>query len=265
MCAARRVPERPPQRPSPGRLVRALLLAAALVAASPAFPADRETVQREADARQKLYIRRALNEDAGLAPHTAEVWVEVRGTTAVLSGRLPSAVLKQRALYLAGQVKGIAEVRGDELQVVSPDGVPDLPSPFVEGVPPRGTLAGDGKDGHAMREPKKTDVPDTGPGSVTLLEPTHGPGPTTTPSAGSLIEFLPPRPLSEPTDLPSAVEALRRKEERFRRLKAEVRQKTVYLSGSVSRWDDANDLAGAVRRLAGVEAVILDNIRVDRR
>jgi osmotically-inducible protein OsmY len=245
-------------------LVRALLLAAALVAIPPAFSADPETQQREADARQKLYVRRALNEDPGLAPHTAELWVEVRGTTAVLSGRLPSTMLKQRAVYLAGQVKGIAEVRGDELQVVAPDGVPDLPSPFVEGVPPRGTLAGDGKDGRTTREPKKADVTVAGPGPVTLLAPTPGSSPSTTPSAGSLVEFLPPRPLSAPPDLSSAVEALRRKEERFRRLKAEVRQKTVYLSGTVSRWDDVNDLANAVRRLAGVEAVILDNIRVDR-
>jgi osmotically-inducible protein OsmY len=269
MRAVRRTPDRPPQRPPPGRraavLARALLLALSTFAAVPsAFPADRETEQREADARQKLYVRRALNEDPGLAPHTSEVWVEVRGTTAVLSGKLPSAMLKQRALYLAGQVKGIAEVRGDQLEVIAQDGVPDLPSPFVEGVPPRGTFAGNGKDGHATLEPKKADHPDTGPSPVTLLAPIHVSGPPSPPSAGSLVEFLPPRPLPDQPDLSSAVEALRRKEERFRRLKVEVRQKTVYLSGAVSRWNDATDLAAAVRKLAGVEAVILDHIQVDR-
>jgi osmotically-inducible protein OsmY len=268
MCAARRPPDRPPQRsPAPRArpLARALLLAASVFVAVPAaVPADRQTEQRDADARQTLYVRRALSEDAGLAPHTAELWVEVRGTTAVLSGKLPSAMLKQRAVYLAGQVKGVADVRADELQVVAPGGVADVPSPFVEGVPPRGTLAGN-TDGHATQEPKKADLPEPGPSAappapVTLLAPIPVPAPA--PSSGSVVEILPPRPLPEQTDLASAVEALRRKEQRFGGIKAEVRQRTVYLSGTVSRWGDATDLANSVRRLAGVEAVILDNIRV---
>jgi osmotically-inducible protein OsmY len=266
MCAVRRTLERPPLRPPrAGLLARALLLAiCGLVAIPSAFPGERGTEQRDADARQKLYVRRALNEDAGLAPHTADLWIEVRGTTAVLSGKLPSAMLKQRAVFLAGQVKGIAEVRGDELQVVAPDGVPDLPSPFVEGVPPPGTLAGNGKDGRTTRVPKKAEVPEPEPGRVTLLAPIHVSGPAPTPSPASVIEILPPRPLPEQPDLPAAIEALRQKEGRFRRLKVEVRRKAVYLSGTVSRWDDVNDLAAAVRRIAGVEAVILDNIQVDR-
>ena len=196
----------------------------------------------------------------------SDVWVEVRGTTAILSGKVPSAVLRQRALFLAGQVKGIAEVRGDELQVVAPDGVPDLPSPFIEGVPPHATLAGNYKDGRATEEPKKADLP--GPESprqsVTLLAPIHVSDPPVAPSPKPIVEFLPPRPLPEQPDLPSAVEALRRKEERFSRLKVGVRRKSVYLSGTVAHWDDVTDLANAVRRLPGVEAVILDSVREDR-
>lgn len=265
MRAARRVPDRPPQRPPP--VLRALLLVLALfVTIPPAFPGDREAEQRDADARQKLYVRRALTEDPRLAPHTSDVWVEVRGTTAILSGKVPSAVLKQRALFLAGQVKGIADVRGDELQVVAPDGVADLPSPFIEGVPPRGTLAGNHKDGHATEEPKKADLPEPEPPRqpVTLLAPIHASDPPAASSPGPIVEILPPRPLAEQPDLSSAVEALRRKEERFGRLKVEVRRKTVYLSGTVARWDDVTDLADAVRRLPGVEAVILDSVREDR-
>jgi osmotically-inducible protein OsmY len=266
MRAVRRTPEHPPRQPyRAGLLACALLLVVSgLVAIPSAFPSDRETEQRDADARQTLYVRRALNEDVGLAPHTADLWVQVQGTTAILSGRLPSAMLRQRAIYLTGQVKGIAEVRSDDLQVVIRDGVPDLPSPFIEGVPPRGTLANNSKDGRTTQEPKKTDVPDATPGSVVLLPPIHASGSTPTPHSAPVIEMLPPRPVPEQADLSAAVEALRRKEERFRRLKVEVRRKTVFLSGSVSRWDDVNDLAAAVRRVAGVEAVILDNIHVDR-
>jgi osmotically-inducible protein OsmY len=266
MRAVRRISERPALRLTrAGLLARALLLAVlGLVAIPSAFPGDREREQRDSDARQTLYVRRALNEDTALAPRTADLWVRVQGTTAILSGKLPSAMLKQRAIFLAGQVKGIAEVRGDDLQVVVRDGVPDVPSPFVEGVPPRGTLAGNGKDGRTTQEPKKADVPDAEPGRVTLLPPIHAGGPTPTSRPAPVIEMLPPRPVPEQPDLPSAVEALRRKEERFRRLKADVRQNSVYLSGTVSRWDDVTDLVTAVRRLPDVRAVILDNIQVDR-
>ncbi len=239
-----------------------LLTIAACVAVPFAVSADRETEQRDADARQKLFIRRALAEDERLAPYTAELWVEVRGTTAVLSGKMPSAALKQRALYVAGQVKGIGAVRGEELLVAAPDGVPDVPSPFVEGAPPRGALPGN----RATLEPRKADVPDAGrsPPPVTLLAPIHVGAPAPAESPGALVTFLPPQPIPEPADLSSSVEALRRKEERFRRLKVDLRGKTVYVSGTVSRWADATDLVNAVRRLPGVAAVIADNIQVDR-
>lgn len=273
MRAARHAPECPPQ-PSASvsrarRLIRALfLVVVASVIVPGAFPADRASDQRDADARQTLYVRRAVGEDAALAPHAGDVWIEVQGTTAILSGKLPSAMLKQRAVYLAGQVKGIAAVRADDLQVATPDGVSDVPSPFVEGVPPRGSLAGGPREGHATQEPKKAVLPEpsptaTPPQGVSLLAPIHVTAPAPAPSTGSLVEFLPPRPLPEAPDLASAVEALRRKEERFRRLKVEVRDKSVFLSGTVSRWADATDLTNAVRRLPGVERVIQDEIKVD--
>jgi osmotically-inducible protein OsmY len=75
--------------------------------------------------------------------------------------------------------------------------------------------------------------------------------------------MLAPRPPTAPPELASAVEALRAKDERFRRVMVEVRQKTVFVRGTVRRWDDVNDFADAVRRLPGVEAVILDSVQVD--
>lgn len=242
----------------------ALLLAlAALAAIPPAFAGDREAEQREADARQKLYVRRALGEDAGLAPYAGDIWVEVRGTTAVLSGKVPSAALRQRALFMAGQVKGIGAVGGADLHVVPQDGVPDLPSPFPEGAPPRAALAGNSRDGRTTQAPRTPDPAEPEPPpAVTLLAPVPASGPAQPQPSVPIVQMLPPRPLSEPPDLASAVEALRRKEERFGRLTVEVRQKTVYLRGTAARWGDVNDLASAVRRLPGVEAVILDAVRV---
>src|SRR5207248_2827538 len=96
MRAARRPLDRSPQRPPPRSravgLARALFLAlTVLVTVAPAFSGDRETEQRDADARQKLYVRRALGKDEALAPHLGDVWVEVRGTTVIFRGQLPSA------------------------------------------------------------------------------------------------------------------------------------------------------------------------------
>src|SRR5947209_19038666 len=96
-----RAARRPSEFPSPRVVLLALL---AVLAVVPALPADPASEQRDADARQKLYVRRALNEDAGLAAYAAELWVDVRGTVAVLGGQVPSAMLQQRGLFLAGQV-----------------------------------------------------------------------------------------------------------------------------------------------------------------
>jgi osmotically-inducible protein OsmY len=230
-----------------------ILLALAALAVLPVvLLAGSAAEQRDADARQKLYVRRAFDDDAGLAPYTSDIWVEMHGTVAVLSGQVPSAMLKQRALFLTRQIKGIAEVKADELQVVPREGVSDLPSPFPDGAPPhRDTLAGNSHDG------RKAELPDPPPAplneAVTLLPP----------RPLSAAEILPPRPPPAEPDLSATVEALRRKDERFRRLTVEVRQKTVYLRGSVTRWADVNDLTSAVRRLPGVAAVIVDDVRVD--
>src|SRR5262249_252954 len=142
MCAARRPPDRPPQRPA--RMPRArrwwalgglmLAMAAAGAGFSTASAADREADQVTADSTRKGDGRRALTDDPVLKQYSGDIWVSVRGTSATLSGQLPSEVLKRRALLVARQVKGIAEVR-DELEVVTPTGEPDLPSPFPDGLP----------------------------------------------------------------------------------------------------------------------------------
>jgi hypothetical protein len=46
-------------------------------------------------------------------------------------------------------------------------------------------------------------------------------------------------------------------------LKVEVRQKTVYVRGFVTRWADANEFTQAVRRLPGVVGIIVDDVQVD--
>jgi osmotically-inducible protein OsmY len=249
MRGASRSPDRLQQRPR--AVPRAVLLALfALLTVAPALPAGGNAEQAAADNKQALCVRRAFREDAELKS-CDEVGVTVRGTVAILWGKVPSEVHRQRALFVAGRVKGVAEVRAERLVVAPRDDAGGMPSPFPDAVPPPGVLAGNRRDGHTTQAPKSTEPAEREPVGVTLQAPVPTSQPTIT---------QPPPPQA---DLASSVEVLRQKDERFRRVKVEVRQKTVYLSGLVRRWDDINDLSGAVRRLPGVEAVILDNVRVD--
>jgi osmotically-inducible protein OsmY len=245
-----------------------LLVLATLGTIPPVLARDPASEQRQADARQKLHVRRVFEEDAALAPYTCDIWVEVHGTLVLLSGKVPSAPLKQRALFLAGQIKGVAEAQGDELLVDSPDGISDLPSPFVEGLPPRSLLAGQHKDDRGTTAPQKAEISEVRPAGSVPAVALEAPVPLTPrPAAAPLrpaVVILPPRPLPEAGDLSSLAKALCRKDERFGRVTVEVRQGTVSLRGSVPRWEDLTELANAVRRLPGVTAVILDNVHVDR-
>src|SRR5207249_4643239 len=109
---------------------------------------------------------RVLKDDPDLAG-CEDIAVTVRGTVACLWGKVPSAVQKQRAIYLAGRVPGIAAVEGDDLLL--PDGdMGDLPSPFRQGLPPRDTLAGHHKDGRTTQVPKKLDIPAPDPDQAPL-------------------------------------------------------------------------------------------------
>ncbi len=224
-----------------------LMALAAVLFALSTVAADPVAEQRDADARQKLYVRRALNQDAGLAPYGEGLWVDVRGTAVILGGQVPSAMLKQRAEFLAGHVKGIAQVRSDGLMVVPRADVEDLPSPFAEGTP-SGALAGNHRDGHTTDVPRKTELAEPAPPTRPLHE---------------AVTLLPPRPLPAADDLPRTIETLRQKDPRFRRLTIEVHAKTVFLRGIVARWSDVNDLAAAVRRLPGVAAIIVDDVQAD--
>jgi hypothetical protein len=61
--------------------------------------------------------------------------------------------------------------------------------------------------------------------------------------------------------LTEAVERLQQQDARFRRIRPEVRGDTVFLRGSVARWEDLFELARGIARLPGVERVVLDQIQ----
>ncbi len=66
-------------------------------------------------------------------------------------------------------------------------------------------------------------------------------------------------------DLIAAAQKLRDADVRFRELRVDVDGNVVHLRGSVRRWEDAFDLAGAVSRLPGVERVVMGEVVTNRR
>jgi hypothetical protein len=60
-----------------------------------------------------------------------------------------------------------------------------------------------------------------------------------------------------------AVRGLQQKEERFRRLRAEVQGDRVILSGAVRTWRDLQDLSRAILAIPGVGGVTVRQIRTD--
>src|SRR5207302_9161168 len=82
---------------------------------------------------------------------------------------------------------------------------------------------------------------------------------TPLPAADTVSRAKPPKPV-EPADGPAignAVQGLILADERFRRVRYEVKQGKVYLSGVVARWGDLHELSLAVTRIPGVESVVL--------
>src|SRR5262249_33251619 len=68
-------------------------------------------------------------------------------------------------------------------------------------------------------------------------------------------------PREPATALEQAVDRGRLRDPPFQRLSAEAHGGEGRLSGTVERWQDVDDLAGALMRLPGVERVVLDRIQ----
>jgi hypothetical protein len=243
-------------------LLPACALAVLLFATPPLPAAEPAGFGPSRDVELALRVRRALGGDPMLGQ--LNICVTVRHNVAQLWGDVPSEGLARRAIDLAGRVAGVGEVR-NELGVVPRDGVSEWPSPFPHG-PPGGDLAGRSK-----QVPRKADLPDPPPqpaarrpldeavslGRPVAIATAPAGRPRDTPA-----ELLPPRPMPDRADLLAAVGALCRKEERFARVRPEVRGGAVYLGGTVATWQDVQDLTSRVRRLPGVTAVFLDNVQV---
>jgi hypothetical protein len=215
-----------------------------------------------ADFRLNLLARQALQQDATLAPFN--LGVSARANVLTVWGAIPSEALAQRTVERLRQVPGVADVRNELRIVPAPDSgtnrleppnrpaqpgpLPGSPAGRPEGEPsgPRPPVFA----GMGQRAPAEA-VAVMPPIAVSLRPPT--------PPESVLLAGR--RTAPAPFDIASAIDRFRAADERFRQVRAEVKDGIVYLRGVVPQWEDMYQLAQVVSRWPGVERVILEDVQ----
>jgi hypothetical protein len=267
----------------------ALLLAAAWALAPAGIAGPPAADDVPPDVLLTVAARRALLADRDLAH--LPLGVSVRQRTAVLWGSSPSAALTARAVERLRHVPGLTGVRSEVLPVPAalaeagrPEEPPagDPPTPVASPLAP-GALAG--QAGPPGRAPglaaSASSVPaGAGPDAAVILSAPVAvaapvAGPACTPAAELLRPILrpvspapappAPSPAAAVPDLTAAVERLRRGDERFGQLRAEVQGRAVIVRGTARCGEDVTAFARALARVGGVERVVLDQVQVGPR
>lgn len=220
------------------------------------------------DGRLTVYARRALAEDESLA--SLNLGVSVRNHVATIWGPVPSAELGQRALDNLRRVPGLAQVVNQ--LVIEKPGDPLLEFLRPPASPPStsqrltpGEERGAERRSHlavppCLRHTEAGPCPASGaakstaaPENTTVFMPLI-PLPVRTPAG----------PPSGTTGLADAVEKLRRADQRYWRIAAEVVGGTVHLRGVADSREDVFALARAVSHVPGVERVVVAEVRCQK-
>jgi osmotically-inducible protein OsmY len=259
---------------SPIRVAR--MLSVCIAVATVAGRAEAQDASAR-DLSRELQVLHALHNDPKLAP--LNLGVKVRDRVAILWGPVPTRELAERAIFVVKKLPEIGEVQ-NQMMVQYRDETVYPPMRLVPGPAPRG---GPPKsDAKPQLQPEQLRPP-----MVDLVwqpvNPEAAPKPSP-PSPPPSVAFLPsgtsqpgltgtvsrPRDsmLTEAPDaaaISSAVQSLIQTEERFRRVRYEVKQGQVFLGGVVNRWADLRELAVAVTHIPGVEGVVLREVRAEPR
>jgi hypothetical protein len=212
-------------------------------------------------------VRRALREDAQLKP--LNLGVHVAGGIARLSGPVPSQELKQRAIRIVEHVEGVLKVNAGDLYLSTAAQGPKRMSVLIEDEQPTQTRSASSPSpssgmGPLTRSGETTVSPvpgpdrrDTGPTGqqVTLLAPELAPRPARAPDATQLTAN--PRPASPAVSIAEAIGQLRHRQARFQQIRTQVQGTTVYIFPGEAAGENAMMFAQAVRRLPGVQHVIV--------
>jgi hypothetical protein len=189
-------------------------------------------------------VHQALSRKAALK--TANLFVRVQGGTATLSGAIASRELKQEAIRSAQSVEGVLTVRADGLYVSSSAqrSKPTIVIPLED----RPTQT---RSASPTLTPPRADAGQ----QIVLLAPEAALLPPRPAEPARLTAH--PRPAPPAVDLAPAVEALRQNNPRFQRIRTQVSEATVYIYPNKSSSDDVTSFAQAVRRLSGVQHVVI--------
>ncbi|MHB1424591.1 MAG: BON domain-containing protein [Gemmataceae bacterium] len=243
-------------------VVRPLAVLVFLVVVLGGFPAEMRAADERAgqsllsasstrsanDIETEARILRALRKDAQLGP--LNLGVHVSSGVARLSGPVPTAELKKRVIALARQVDSVLTVNARDLYVSSADRVRKQLSLQIQDDRPTQTRAA------------SPPLPSNGRGAtprndITLLAPEMASPPARVSETARLTAN--PRPVSPAVALAAAIEQLRQREARYQQIRARVQGATVFVLPGDTAIEDSMRFAQAVRRLPGVEHVIVSS------
>lgn len=260
-----------------GRVASLLVLALSLLAAASAGQAaDQPTgpflftsspKQGQKDIETEARVRRALRNDRQLTP--LNLGVHLSGGIARLYGPVPSQELRQRAITIVERVEGVLKVNARDLYLSSStQAAPRMTVQIQDEQPTQTRAASPHTLSHgtvpfpSRSEPAPPPVAAVEPRTVrpvdpaiTLQAPEMAPRPARVPEPARLTAN--PRPAPRAVPLATAVERLRQGDARFQGIRTRVEGATVSIFPGDATVDDAMLLAQAIRRLPGVQHVIL--------
>jgi len=170
--------------------------------------------------------------------------VHISGGIADLSGPVPTVELQRKALAIVQRVEGVLAVNAKDLYVsLSDQGGKRLSVLLQDDHPTQTRSASPGS-------------PAGGTGQqVALLAPEMLAPAARGAEAARLTAH--PHPASPAVSLSAAIEHLRRRETRYQQIRIQVQGTTVYVFPGGTTSEDAMTFAQAVRRLPGVQHVIM--------
>jgi osmotically-inducible protein OsmY len=234
-------------------------VALALLAGSSALAAPSDL----RDLHNEVLVRSAFTDDPYIKP--LNLVVMVRNQVATISGFVPTRELARRALTIAGRVPEILDVR-DRMTVQNQGGLLALPEKANPIARPQQEIAAADSANAIKPLPWPTMwrpiAQEAAPAPVaigsTFLPNFYG-----TKAAGNTASWIkaPLKPSAEVPATDALVGALVLADNRYRGVRYEVKDGKVYLGGIVASWSDLAKLMADLRQVAGVQEVLLREVR----
>jgi osmotically-inducible protein OsmY len=227
-----------------------VVLALALLTFAVQARADDVTAR---DLDHEMLAWQALQSDPKLGP--LNLCVKVRDRVATLWGPVPTRDLAERAVNTLRKLPEIASVRNQMMLQFAEDTV----YPPMQLMPPRpGPAPLTDSSEKLAWQPALPEAPGPGPKNVAMSPPVTAP-------VSRAKDIVAPADPPDTAAVSSAVQSLIQSDERFARIRYEVKQGKVYLGGAVYRWSDLRELSLAVTNIPGVEAAVLREVRLEQK